>query len=142
MLLREALECQAARLYCGEQIKNNKSRLIVLAETLEKNITSARDRWLNELKFHNELICLSKCGSLKKVYQNTMTLRYFSSLQLFHFYSEENLKNRSNHVELVESLCVDSPSRAENLIREHIRYGKPKVLGNLKIIGEKSWNQI
>ena len=59
LMLREAVECQAARLYCGEPVRANRSRLEVLARELETTAAETPEHWKQELALHSCLLYTS-----------------------------------------------------------------------------------
>jgi len=138
MMLREAIECQAARIYCGAPVEENKEKLMRIAEKLERTPASYMEHWKHEIEYHSLLVSLSGCSSLIRGFKNNIRLSLFLSLNL---YLQEGA-DRKSHVELTERLAVNSPGKAERLIREHLRSGKPAVLRDLFLIEGKSWERI
>jgi hypothetical protein len=49
---------------------------------------------------------------------------------------------QQSHIELTERLTINSSGKAENIIREHLRSGKPAFLKNLLFVEEKPWEKI
>ena len=138
MMLREAIECQAARIYCGAPVEQNKDKLMRIAEKLERTPASYMEHWKHEIEYHSLLVSLSGCSSLIRSFKNNIRLSLFLSLNL---YLQEGA-DRKSHVELTERLAVNSPQKAERLIREHLRSGQPAVLRDLFLIEGKSWERI
>lgn len=138
MMLREAIECQAARIYCGSPVLNNRERLIRIAENLEKTPATYQEHWKYEIEYHSLLVSLSGCSSLMRSFKNNIRLSFFLSINIYY----EEAGERQSHVELADKLCTSSPAKAERLIREHLRSGKPAFLRGLQIVEGKSWEKI
>lgn len=138
MMLREAIECQAARIYCGAPVMEGRADLIKIAEKLEKTSTSFREHWKLEIEYHSLLVYLSGCSSLIRSFKNNIHLSFFLSINIYY---DKALESQS-HIELTEKLTVNNPNKAEKYIREHLRSGKPAFLHNLILVGEKSWEKI
>lgn len=138
MMLREAIECQAARIYCGFPVLENRERLIKIAEKLEKTPASYQEHWKYEIEYHSLLVSLSGCSSLIRSFKNNIRLSFFLSINIYY----EEIAERQSHVELTERLTVNSPPKAEKFIREHLRSGKPSFLKNLQLVEGKTWGRI
>ena len=124
LMVREALECQASRLYCGKPVRDNKKALLEEAEALDsrKDLFSPKG-WDMEICFHLSLIDLAQCPALSKSFIKTMQLGLFH--QLNRIIGERQFLE-DKHVGLIENLSVSSPNAAEQLIRRHIRKGKDR----------------
>ena len=59
LVLREALECEAARLYCGATVRENFEQLQTLAIAVDGSEAGDPSRWQNEINFHATLVSLS-----------------------------------------------------------------------------------
>ncbi len=138
MMLREAIECQAARIYCGSPVLENRDKLTQIAENLEKTPVSYQEHWKYEIEYHSLLVSLSGCSSLIRSFKNNIRLSLFLSINIYY----EETGERQSHVELTESLTANSPSKAEKIIREHLRSGKPAFIKNLQLVEGKSWEKI
>ena len=137
MMLREAIECQAARIYCGSPVLENRDKLTQIAENLEKTPVSYQEHWKYEIEYHSLLVSLSGCSSLIRSFKNNIRLSLFLSINIYY----EETVERQSHVELTESLAVNNPSKAEKIVREHLRSGKPAFLKNLQLVEGKSWEK-
>jgi DNA-binding GntR family transcriptional regulator len=126
LMVREALECQGARLYCGKPISDNKTALIGAAKELDNNVDlDSPDGWESEIHFHLSLIDLAQCVPLSLAFIRTMRLGLFYQMnQIINLTDHPENK----HVDLVEKLCEASPGEAERLIRNHLRSGKDHFL--------------
>jgi len=64
LVLREALEAQAARMYCGEPVRQHKQRLMTLAREVDAHEPNTEANWSAEIAFHVGLAELSKSTAL------------------------------------------------------------------------------
>lgn len=125
MVVREAVECQAARLYCGEPIVVNQERLKKLADEADLPRNGPIDTWKAEIAFHRALVELSTCKSLLATFQQVMHLGALCATELY--YSMRKDKTERKHRQLLESLKTRNPDAAESAIREHMQSGKQVV---------------
>ena len=125
VILRQALEGQAARLYCGEPIVRNESRLLELAAAVDNSAVNTWDNWEKEIQFHRSLVELADCAILVREFNKVMRLSLFfaanklSSLSFNKRY--DHIINR--HTELVQKLQNPDPDVAERAMREHLYSG-------------------
>ena len=126
LMVREALECQAARLYCGKPVLDNKKSLLKAAEQLDSHTnTRTLEGWRKEINFHLSLIDLAQCSSLSQAFIKTMQLGLFYQLhQIINVLPHPEDK----HVDLVNKLSSVSPNEADRVIRRHLRSGKDHLL--------------
>ncbi len=125
VILRQALECQAARLYSGRAIIENKTRLLILAQEVDNSIVGTRENWQSEIIFHRALVELANCQALFREFNKVMRLNLFFSANKtttinFNTRFDQIVKS---HSELVSSLQTEDSDRAEKLLREHLTSG-------------------
>ncbi|HUV06117.1 MAG TPA: GntR family transcriptional regulator [Spirochaetia bacterium] len=122
LVVREALECQAARIYCGEAVKKNEARLLKLARKADQTPPDTVEHWRRELEFHNALIELTNITTLIKEYNRIMKVNVFYGLNRI----VTNLDGDDIHLhrELVELLKTNDPDKAERIMRKHARTGE------------------
>ena len=125
VILRQALECQAARLYSGRAIMENKTRLLRLAQEVDNSIVGTRENWQSEIIFHRALVELANCQALFREFNKVMRLNLFFSANKtttinFNPRFDQIVKS---HSELVSSLQTEDSDRAEKLLREHLTSG-------------------
>ena len=125
LIVREALECQAVRMYCGRPVEENESRLLPVAAEID-NATSSRDRMRRDIDLHKMLIRLTDCDSLVDEYDRIMKVQVFHIMN--RFLTEDDKRVHWSHVELVQSLKEPDPDKAERVMREHLRSGKVHFL--------------
>jgi len=126
LMVREALECQGARLYCGKLVRAKREHLIKTADELDKHISIGTPvGWEKEIHFHLSLISLADCEPLSQAFLKTMRLGLFYGMnQMLGIQSHPENK----HVTLVRNLCKADPNEAEEFMRRHIRSGKENIL--------------
>jgi DNA-binding GntR family transcriptional regulator len=125
LLLREALECEAARFYCGTPVTQEIDELnkLAVAADISQKYTLV-DLWKAEYAFHTALVKLANCEPLTEAYFKVMQRKIFSSAHLF---LGGEAFGGGNHVALVKALQVKDPDRAERLVRQHLRYKKERL---------------
>lgn len=126
LVIREALECQAARMICGERLKHNLPALKILADAIDLGDQTDAVRARQEVSFHVALVELADCPALLREYRKIMQMGLFYRINLLMSLPSRELKNR--HTSLLEGLCTDSPEAAEHCMREHVCSGKPEAL--------------
>jgi DNA-binding GntR family transcriptional regulator len=143
MMMREALECQAARIYCGSPIEENLDTLHELARKVDAipSIASPEldpDRWLADIAFHQFLVSLSRNSVLIKAFGNIMRIGILLNLNMFARSTEQS----ENHVELANALVTRDSDEAERLIRSHLRSHKPSPREFSEVLGHKTWDDL
>ena len=121
LLLREAIECEAARIYGGKLVSEalNLPELAARADASEsKPIESL---WRAECDFHTALVSLTQCDLLVETFGKVMQRKLFSSLHLF---LGGEAFGGGDHRTLLRELQTSNPDRAEALIRMHLRMRK------------------
>jgi len=126
LLLREAIECQSARLYCGEKIQAARGHLLSLAEAADKVADTGQPLWLEEFTFHQALVALTECDALIRCFQGVANLGMFHQAALI---TPMQTTTYDRHTELLNQLCeMSSVDDAEARIRQHSRAGKESLL--------------
>lgn len=123
LLLREAIECQAARLYCGKRVASRSAELLALADAVDSSQGDGLARWRAEAAFHRALVSLAGCDALTEAFDRVMRAKLFISLKFF--IDAHPVDAPGNHRKLVKSLKIDDPAAAETALRAHLRQGKP-----------------
>ena len=131
MIMREALECQAARLYCGGPIRNNYEALLIKAASLDSTFINGEGNWNLEYEFHGNLVELCQSEMLINEFNRVVRLGTFYGM--YHIYTvpgkEKKLKN---HHELLSLLAKGDPDIAEKAVREHLLTSKIMLLDELR----------
>lgn len=125
LMLREAVECQAARLYCGARVREHRQVLQVLAAALETTTAESPEHWKQEVDFHSELVSLSDCLPLLREFRRFIRLGVFYRMNRI-LQPVDRLDGQS-HMTLIEVLATDDPDIAERAIRAHLRSGKQRI---------------
>lgn len=126
LIVREALECQAARLICGECVQQALPRLKPLAAAADSVAQSDSDRARQEVSFHVALVELADCPALLREYRRVMQIGLFYRINLV--LNMPLLKPAHRHLALLKELCADSPEAADRACRRHVWSGKPDSL--------------
>lgn len=137
-ILREAIECQAARLCAesanGGQLQELRAKAVILDEMLAQSPRpkEADDRHLD---FHVAVARVAGAQALVDLLGKV----WFRRL---------NTLNTANvsikpvpadwHGQLVDALATHDPERAEAVMRHHVRYGVPEQLQALRAAGSGS----
>lgn len=129
LILREALECQAARIYCGSEIQKNRAMLFKEAEKLDGIPEGTAADFREEIAFHTKLVKLSNCVPLFENFIKAANISLFCSLNILPTIGIPVVKN--NHSELVSSLMTNDPDKAEAAMRVHLRKGKGNIFDNI-----------
>ena len=129
MLMRNALECQAARIYCGRLVRENEARLLELARRVDATREGRRINWSAELDFHRALVALIDSPALLAEYDRVMRVGHFMLVSTF---SDRDPfppdPSHTWHAELVADLQVNDPDEAERAIRFHLESGRHDYL--------------
>jgi len=122
LLIREALECAAARLYCGEAVRHNWASLVSMAERLDSFASYNSESIRLDDQFHTRLIELTEYPGFIEHYKRTMQLSMFFSF--LYFAPGRVQESRDSHQDLLTTLSTGDPDRAEQAVRQHIRLGR------------------
>lgn len=122
MILREALECEAARYYCGDAVRAHLDRLVRLAAAVDRSISGHRDYLEADLELHRALVRLAGVPVLSEEFERVMRLSIF--LQIGSLAPPEDRAFSDNHEQLIRRLAESGPEKAGSLLRRHIRSGK------------------
>ena len=126
-LLREALECQSARLYCGAKLCKALPKLRKLARAADKAADAGRQLWTEDFAFHQALVALTECDALISCFERVVNLSLFHQTALI---SPMQQTTYDRHLELLDDLCEASADDAESRIRKHLRRGKEPLFEN------------
>lgn len=117
-IVREALECQAARMYCGDSVKRNQKRLEDAAKKVDYCEPGSMDSWKSETAFHRALVDLAGCPALTQEFDKVMRAGLFFAVNQFIF--THGGMDSNKHERLVIELLTIDPEQAERLIRRHL----------------------
>ena len=129
LIMREAIECQAAYMYAGGPLAENLDKLLPLASRIDETSPDAIDHWEYEIAFHGALVSLSRC--------ETMIDTFFKIIKLGTFYNMNRLSTdfsppavdrvNQSHCELLDRLAGRDRGTVVDIIRGHVRSGKERL---------------
>ncbi len=122
LLVREALECEAARLYCGEPLKKAVANFTKIAKELDSFKVDTPERWQKEIELHRGLVELTGVDLLVREFERNMQLNIFYRIN--RVLNSRDQSTQNSHVVLLRNLQSADPDTAESLIRVHIRQSK------------------
>jgi len=122
LLIREALECMAARLYCGRPVMQNMEGLMPLAKKVDTAPPRSHQYFACDREFHRRLVDLCGCEVFSAEYDRITKLSLFHNTNKLISSSEASV--RYSHVELLQKLCTAPPEEANKLMHDHITSGK------------------
>ncbi len=122
LILREALECQVARMVCGGRVNAQYERLLNLARAVDREEDEAA-RARREVDFHGSVAELADCLLLTREYLRVMRIGWFYRISLL--MGSPGLGPVQKHEDLLKALANGDRDRAEQAVREHIWSGKP-----------------
>lgn len=126
LILREAIECQAARLYCGGTITANLPRLAELALAVDTSQPASAENERAETQFHSALVNLVGAPLLATEFRKVMQRRLFYKINaMVPWQTQPPL---GNHRELLIQLQTDNPDAAESAMRHHLERGREDML--------------
>lgn len=121
LIVRQALECQAARMYCGAVVRNARPRLVRLAEAVDRTHSRSPHNWNAEVAFHRGLMELADCRVLLESFDLVMkhSLFYAHNRVLTVLPKDKSIPDA--HQRLVAALQTPRPDEAEQAMRQHIQ---------------------
>ena len=126
-MVREAVECQAARIYCGKPVLENIDTLLACADKIEKIQELNLERWQLEMQLHHELLKISKCDALIQIFLKSFHIGVF--YQLNHFIVSQGLTQElDDQRKLILNLSKANEDEADKFIRKHLRTGRGSIL--------------
>ena len=126
LFMRQAIECQAARDYCGEKVRANEKQLKKLARVIKNAKRGTQQQWSAELNFHSALVGLIERRMIKYEFDKIMRQKYFFRISMLAPF--EGTDQKDMHEDLIDSLMTDNPDKAEEAIRNHLEAGRQRVL--------------
>jgi DNA-binding GntR family transcriptional regulator len=122
LIVREALECQAARLYCGPPVEKDLPRLLAMAKEIDAAELRSVEHIREEVRFHHELVSLPELPALTEAFERVMKLGLLFAVQALH--PNHKYAPKSSHVKLVNALVSSDADAAEAVVRAHVQSGK------------------
>jgi len=130
LIIREALECEAALLYFRGPIVAAGKELVELAKAVESAPPDTPEHWKRDIDFHLKLVSLAGCEVLTDEFAKTMRIGTFYGMN--RIIAPDDRLERQNHVEIVELLMTRNPDEAERIVRAHVRSGKVRLFEEMK----------
>lgn len=118
-LLREAIECQAARVYCGPAVADAEASLLKLARKVDASFQSGDIDHVAHFALHTALVELAACDPLTETYARVSRRALFYAAN--DMMPTPTADVADPHVQLIEALKTDDPDAAEHAVRTHIR---------------------
>src|SRR5690606_17202130 len=126
LILREAIECEAARYYCGEPIVKNEKRLLQFAHRIDQiNGVRHRAQGRAEYAFPLTLVQCADCPALETAFRKVMQQKLFMAINLY--MTAHTSDTRDSHVRLLQKLRIRDEDQAEVIIRKHLRGDKEEL---------------
>ena len=125
LIVREAIECQAARLYCGEILTKNAPALKKFIYDADHQRKNEVDAWKSEIQLHRALVQLTNCHSLLNVFEQTMRLGTLCMANVF--MEMHQFHPVMSHADLIQQLKSLDPDDAEKVMSDHLRSGKANL---------------
>ena len=123
VMLREAVECQVARILAEHTARDHAEQLKATAERLDRLLAEDRsgdEFWNLDQKFHQTLARFAESRSLQRALEHVSLFRLLQKTRekvtLQHIALPPDL-----HTSLVDAILSGDPDRAEGQMREHIR---------------------
>jgi len=123
-VLREALECTAARFYTGLSIRQNKNELLAYAEKFDSYDNYSINNIKGEIIFHASLVNLAGILPLTREFIRATRIGTFCMINHVGFHKGTVSQS---HVSLIKKLTTNDPDEAEKIIRDHIWSGKSDI---------------
>lgn len=126
LILREAIECEAARIYCTSLLTSDTRALSRLAKNVDRSRPATVQNELAEAEFHGALVDLVGAPLLSSEFRRVMRRRLFYKVNVV--VPWENQPPLDSHLDLLEHLKTDKPDLAEKAMRRHLERGREAML--------------
>ena len=126
LILREAMECQAARIYCGAPVVANEAELLELARAVDRTQVGTKENEHAEVRFHGKLVELVESPIVSEEFMKIMRRKLFHKINMVVPWSSQ--PSLDNHEQLLRSLRTESPDEAEVAMRRHLERGREQIL--------------
>jgi DNA-binding GntR family transcriptional regulator len=120
LVVREALERQAARLYAGGPIREARASMMEAAEALD-TMEAGPQRARADSRFHRRLVGLAGVPELVSAFDRIALMSVLQEVD--HLLASVGLDGR-RHTKLLRDLGQATPEEAEALICDHVRSGR------------------
>jgi DNA-binding GntR family transcriptional regulator len=135
--IREALECQTARLFCRAATPSDRAEVLRMARRVDILYGKCFSRTENDAdflylvqdthtRFHFRIAEVSGCQALLRMLESNQVLTFN---WLYYVAARRPSLPVRFHSELAEALCTGDEETADRAMRAHIRFGLENVLG-------------
>lgn len=125
--LREAMECQVARLVFGEPIRRHWDALLPLARAVDEAVADDAARWRHEVAFHVALARLVGSDAFLSAYRKIVRASVFYEIKVLG--GGAAVAPFRSHFALLERLRdAATPDEAEAAARDDLNNGKDAIL--------------
>jgi len=128
LVLREALECCAVRLYCGDTIAKHMEELKAYATVMDAQPHTDFTHLKWEITLHASLVNLAGLPLLTREFVRIFRVGVFCNINRM---ISTSWTQQQKHVQLLDKLMTANPDEAEIAMRDHLWSGKP-VFNRLK----------
>ena len=134
--IREALECQTARLFCRAATPADQAELVAMAERVDALSSQCFEHGENDsdflylvqdthARFHLRIADVSGCRALRTMLESNQVLTFN---WLYYVASRRPHLPARFHSVLAEALCTGDEEAADRAMRAHVRYGLEHVI--------------
>lgn len=127
LIVREAIECQAARMYNQSKLEENFDILKEMANKVDQSNKSTIEDWELEIGFHRKLVEFAECKMLLVEFDRIMRMYLFYSMNKL--LTNVDQVKKDSHVKLLKKLRIEGVNEREELIRKHLIVGKERIFG-------------
>lgn len=137
LVLRLAVECQAARLACGEPVRARRAELEALAATIDDGDSRSREGIARDIAFHRALVACAGSPSLLRTFEQVVRPGLFLAVGLLVEWEASaptdgrRQRVRASHRELLRVLMRGDADAAEAAIRLALTAGRESLLAGL-----------
>ncbi len=122
LIVREALECRAARIYAGDPLHVNYEELMEFAATLDQSEPTSLQHMKDEIRFHASLVNLAGLQLLTREFVRIIRIGSFCNINRI---NSQSWTMKQQHTKLLDDLIKANELQAEEIIRDHLWSGKP-----------------
>jgi len=134
--IREALECQTARLFCRHATSADLAEVLKVAKQVDALFNRCFSRPKNDpdflylvqethTRFHMQIAEVAGCGALRQMLEANQVLTFN---WLYYVAASRPSLPAGFHYELAQALCQHDEEVADHAMRAHIRFGLNGVL--------------
>jgi len=136
LILRLAIECQAARLACGEPVRAQRATLEQLAGDIDEGECRTPEGIARDIAFHRAIVACAGSPSLLRTFEQVVRPGLFLAVGLLVEWETsappEGRRQRvkASHRDLLRVLMRSDPDAAESAIRRALTAGREALLAS------------